>query len=166
MGAAILARRFPSAIVVYTGGSNDSFSEAPVGTETVRQILRGLGVDASRIILESQSRSTFENATLSSNLVEPKPGEKWILVTSAIHMPRAIGAFRKAGFSVIAYPVGYRTSGRRSDYWQLQTDAGNGLTMTDAAIHEWAGLVAYRLTGKIDSLFPGPAYGFHGRGKP
>ena len=70
-----------------------------------------LDVPQDRIIVERKSRNTVENAAFTKQLVMPKPGERWLLVTSAMHMPRAVGVFRKAGFAVDAYPVGYQTAG-------------------------------------------------------
>lgn len=105
------------------------------------------------MIVEDRARSTAENATYTRELVSPKPGQRWLLVTSA--MPRSIGCFRKAGFPVEAYPVNYTTTGRRSD-WTLSDSIGGGLKRTDAALHEWIGLIAYRLSGRTDHLFPAP----------
>ena len=70
-----------------------------------------LGIPAERIELEDRSRNTVENAVFTRALVNPKPNERWLLVTSAAHMPRAIGTFRQAGFPIEAYPVDWRTSG-------------------------------------------------------
>jgi len=83
------------------------------------------------------------------------------LVTSAFHVPRAMGLFRKAGRTLDPYPVDWRTRGW-SDVYKLQTDWIAGLELTDTAAHEWLGLIAYRLTGKIDELFPSPCCGRSG----
>ena len=86
---------------------------------------------------------------------QPKPGERWLLVTSAWHMPRSMGVFRKAGFDVEPWPVDYRTA----DAWDLLRlfDApADGLKRLDTAVREWIGLVSYRVTGRSDALFPGP----------
>ena len=114
-----------------------------------------LGVPPDRITLESRSRNTAENAVYSKALVAPKPGERWLLVTSAMHMPRAIGAFREAGFPVEAYPVDYKTNGWQ-DLGSLVGSLSAGLRQTDTALHEWIGLIAYRLTGKSSALLPAP----------
>ena len=107
-----------------------------------------------RITIDEQSRNTIENAVFSHLLASPKPDERWILVTSAAHMPRAIAVFRAAGFPVEAYPVDYQTDGR-NDVIGLHS-LPEGLEMTDQAIHEWAGLVIYRLAGRTSKLFPAP----------
>ena len=114
-----------------------------------------LGVAHERITAEEQSRNTIENAVFSRLLADPKPGERWVLVTSASHMPRAIAAFRAAGFPVEAYPVNWYTQGRR-DAAKLFTSFAGGLAMTDYAVHEWFGLAAYWLTGRTSELFPAP----------
>ena len=74
-------------------------------------IFEGLGVASSRLLMERQSRNTQENAEFSKAMVAPKPGERWLLVTSAFHMPRSVGLFRKAGFAVEPYPVDWRVGG-------------------------------------------------------
>jgi uncharacterized SAM-binding protein YcdF (DUF218 family) len=112
-------------------------------------------VPASRLTLESRSRNTIENAVYSKASAQPKPGERWLLVTSALHMPRAMGAFRQAGFAVEAYPVDYQTNGWR-DMLDVIGGVSRGLARTDDALHEWIGLIAYRVTGKTSELLPGP----------
>ena len=106
-------------------------------------------------MLESESRTTAENATFTRQLVSPKPGERWLLVTSAFHMPRSMGAFRKAGFEVEAYPVDWRSRGW-SDLASPFSSLSMGLARTDTAVHEWTGLIAYWMTGRSSELFPGP----------
>jgi uncharacterized SAM-binding protein YcdF (DUF218 family) len=150
-----LARRYPDARIIFSGGSSalipDGTPEAPFA---VREF-EALGIPHERITAEEQSRNTVENAVFSHLLAEPKPGERWLLVTSAYHMPRAIAAFRAAGFPVEAYPVDWRTRGP-IDAVRPFTSLGAGLRRTDTAVREWVGLAAYRLTGKTTELFPAP----------
>jgi len=150
-----LARRYPNARIVFTGGTSSLDSNTPLEAPVAVKELLALGVAHDRITAEEQSRNTIENAVFSHLLADPKPGERWILVTSAAHMPRAIAVFRAAGFPVEAYPVDYRTRGR-DDAARLHTSLPEGLEMTDHAIHEWAGLIIYRLTGRTTELFPAP----------
>jgi uncharacterized SAM-binding protein YcdF (DUF218 family) len=150
-----LARRYPNARIVFSGGTSSLDPDAPLEAPVAVKELEALGVAHDRITTDEQSRNTIENAVFSHLLANPKPGERWILVTSAAHMPRAIAVFRAAGFPVEAYPVDYRTRGR-DDATRLHTSLAEGLEMTDQAIHEWAGLVVYRLTGKTLELFPAP----------
>ena len=70
-------------------------------------------------------------------------------------MPRAIGAFRQAGFDVEAWPVDYRTRGR-ADLARPFDKVSEGLRRVDVASREWAGLLAYWLMGRSDALFPAP----------
>lgn len=150
-----LARRFPNARIVFSGGSGNlienSVPEAPIAGH----LLERFGVARERVLLESGSRTTDENASLVRQMVSPKPGERWLLVTSAFHMPRSIGVFRHAGFAVEAYPVDWRTRGwvdAAAPFDKLST----GLARTDVAVHEWIGLFAYWLTGRSSGLFPSP----------
>jgi uncharacterized SAM-binding protein YcdF (DUF218 family) len=144
-----LAREFPQARLAYSGPGEDSDAEA-----LLKKFAR-LGGDRERVIMERQSRNTFENAVHSKALIKPNSNERWLLVTAALHMPRAIGCFRRVGFKVEAYPTLY-TTGDRSG---LQTGFGPGahaLDRLDAAMKEWIGLVVYRLTDKTNQLFPAP----------
>ena len=150
-----LARRYPNARIVMTGGSGALiFDESSEAVFAVRQ-LEALGVAHDRITAEEQSRNTIENAVFSRLVVNPKPGERWLLVTSAYHMPRAMGVFRAADFPVEAYPVDWRTRGP-ADLVRPFSSLSDGLQRTDTAAHEWVGLLAYWITGKTAALFPGP----------
>jgi len=150
-----LARRFPQAKIVFSGGNANLMTPGAPEAEFAGRLLREFGVDARRVTLESRSRTTDENARFSSDLLAPKAGERWLLVTSAFHMPRAVGAFRAAGFAVEAYPVDWRTRGWADAVWPFRR-LSLGLARSDAAVHEWIGLVAYWLTGRSSSLLPGP----------
>lgn len=155
IAGAALARRYPNARVVFSGGSANLISNDAREADYAGAIFEGLGVDKSRLIMERASRNTQENAEFSKALVVPKDGERWLLVTSAFHMPRSVGLFRKAGFAVEPYPVDWRV-GSRDDLMTPSHIVVEGLARTDLAIREWMGLIAYRLTGKIDEFLPGP----------
>jgi uncharacterized SAM-binding protein YcdF (DUF218 family) len=152
--AAMLARRYPDARLVYTGGGNSLVGAPSSEAEDAKKMFVALGIAPERIQLETRSRNTDENARFTRDLVAPKPDETWLLVTSAYHMPRSMGLFRHNGFKVVAYPVDYHTYGDSQDWWPR--DAPSGLRLFDIALHEWVGLLAYRLSGKIDEFFPGP----------
>lgn len=154
IAAAALARKYPNARVVFTGGSPRLVSDAREA-DYAAAIFESLGIEKSRLIMERQSRNTLENAEFTKALVAPKPGERWVLVTSAFHMPRSIGLFRKTGFPVEPYPVDWRVGSRRAAF-SFTALALDGLSRTDLATREWLGLIAYRAAGQIDDLLPGP----------
>jgi uncharacterized SAM-binding protein YcdF (DUF218 family) len=118
-------------------------------------LFESFGIARERLTPEDKSHNTVENALFSKALADPKPGERWLLVTSAYHMPRAIGIFRRAGFAVDAYPVDWRTRGRVDLVMPFDSLTG-GLRRTDTAVREWVGLAAYRITGQSSALFPAP----------
>src|SRR5262249_13707033 len=120
---------------IYSGGGH----EAELG----RKLLMQLGVASDRIFIEDQSRTTAENAKFSKMLAAPKASEKWALVTSAYHMPRAVGAFRAVGFLVEAYPVDFLKPKEGHEYSKI-------------AFREYIALIAYWLSGKSNELFPSP----------
>jgi uncharacterized SAM-binding protein YcdF (DUF218 family) len=155
IAAAELARQYPNARIVYSGGNanlvgDDSAKEA----DYALSMLESLGVAKARLTAERLSRNTVENAEFVKTVANPKEGERWLLVTSAFHMPRSIGLFRRAGFKVEAYPVDWRAS--PSQALSFSSVAMNGLERTEVAMREWIGLAAYRLTGKTDDFLPGP----------
>lgn len=150
-----LALRHPDAKVVFAGGAAGFLSREEAAAGPVAEFLADAGVARDRIVIEDKSRTTYENALFTRDLVEPQAGQRWYLVTSAFHMPRAIGLFRKAGFDVVAYPVDFRTRGA-GDATRFFERIPLGLFLVDLAVKEWQGLVAYRALGRIDEVFPAP----------
>jgi uncharacterized SAM-binding protein YcdF (DUF218 family) len=150
-----LARKYPAARIIFTGGNASLFENITPESAVAYRLFVALGIAPDRIIAEDQSRNTIENAVFSRLIAQPKPNERWLLVTSASHMPRAIAVFRAAGFAVEAFPVDYRTRGPR-DATRPFSSVAFGMAQVDLAMHEWTGLLAYRLTGKTTELFPAP----------
>ncbi|MDO9381786.1 MAG: YdcF family protein [Hyphomicrobiaceae bacterium] len=151
-----LALKHPESRVIFTGGVGGLLSGGTDAATPIGQLLQDWGIAADRIVLEGKSRNTLENAEFTRALVDPKRGERWLLVTSAYHMPRAMGVFRHAGFAVEPHAVDFRTHGE-VDVMRLFETVGDGLRRTDMVFKEWIGLLVYRLTGRTDELFPGPA---------
>ncbi len=151
-----LARRYPEARIVFTGGSawngGDGYTEAAV----IGQFLDRQGVMEGRVLLEDRARSTRENALFSLALAQPRSGQRWLLVTSAMHMPRAMGVFRAVGWPGLeAWPVDYRSTGRFGLLAEPAMAARLG--ELDDAAYEWGALLYYRLLGYTDAILPGPA---------
>ena len=149
----VLSRPYPDARIVVTGGTGTLVLEGESDGDTAPRLLTALGVEPERLLLENQSRNTHENALFTRELLQPKPGETWLLVTSAFHMPRSIGLFRKAGFDVVPWPADYRTAGTET-LGLAQDNVADSLQNLSLAIREWIGLIAYRLTGRIDGILP------------
>jgi uncharacterized SAM-binding protein YcdF (DUF218 family) len=156
IAAAVLARQYPNARILFTGGSANLLSNDAKEADYAGALFESLGVAKARLTMERRSRNTQENVEFSKAMVAPKSGERWLLVTSAFHMPRSVGLFRKAGFAVEPYPVDWRVGGK-SDLLAFFPVADDGLGRTEIALREWMGLIAYRASGKIDELLPGPA---------
>lgn len=153
--AVILARRYPQAKIIFSGGDAGLVRSLGIEAPWALRLLHDLGVPQDRLTAEDRSRNTIENAIYSKELAKPKKGERWLLVTSAYHMPRSIGVFRRVGFEVEAYPVDWRTRGM-SDALRPFNSIGDGLRRTDTAVREWVGLFVYWLTGRSSELFPAP----------
>lgn len=146
--------------LVVAGGSDERLREAGrlarqwahlrlfvsgAGPDDMVWSLLGGGIARERVTIENLSRKTFENAVNSHRLVAPAPHERWLLVTSAVHMARTTGAFRRVGFNTEPWPVHDLASSPEAALAQAK--------------HEWLGLAWYWMLGRVDTLFPGPAPG-------
>jgi uncharacterized SAM-binding protein YcdF (DUF218 family) len=147
-----LARQYPNAKLVFTGGSGSMIYQDYKAADVARKLFDKLGLDLSRVTFERNSRNTYENVVLSKELIGPKPGEKWILITSARHMPRAVGIFCKVGWSVIPYPVDHRIMPGK--LFRIDVNLSGHLQDLTIGVKEWVGLVAYYLSGKTTALIP------------
>jgi uncharacterized SAM-binding protein YcdF (DUF218 family) len=144
-----LSRDYPKARLIFSG-----FHATDPIDKFMLKIFALLGGDSARVYMEPRPRTTSEDALYTAALLKPKPTERWLLVTSALHMPRAVGCFRAAGFQAEPYPVEFRTV--RSHLFTGFSPGSAALSDLDTAAKEWIGLVAYRLMGKTDALFPEP----------
>ncbi|WP_224703345.1 YdcF family protein [Devosia aquimaris] len=149
-----LARLYPDARVLVSGGSGALEGEVLPEAEIAARLFIDMGIDRDRLMLEDQSRNTDENADLTRDLLGAVDGQV-LLVTSAFHMPRSVGLFRKAGLSVIPWPTDYRSTGQEGIGVDIVNPVLNFVT-TGVALKEWIGLLAYWATGRIDSALPGP----------
>jgi uncharacterized SAM-binding protein YcdF (DUF218 family) len=156
VAAVELYRRYPQARILFAGGNANVIVKGPSESGFAVRLFEDLGVPNDHIAVDSVSRNTEENAVNARKIADPKPGERWLLVTSALHMPRAIGLFRAAGFPVEPYPVDWRTGGWR-ELAGLPSFSLGGFNHLDPAAHEWEGLFYDWMTGRTKTLFPGPA---------
>jgi uncharacterized SAM-binding protein YcdF (DUF218 family) len=149
-----LARRYPMAKHVFTGGSIELINDRDTEADIVRRIFARLGLDTTRILFEDRSRNTWENARYSYDMIKPEPEELWILITSARHMPRAIGTFRQAGWkNLLAFPIDYVT-GEGAPPIVPSFGLGANLGVLGEAIREYIGLFVYWYLGRTNALFP------------
>ena len=152
-----LARRYESLKILLVGGPNTVLTNPTPDAEIVKKIMVDLGIPRGRIITEPRSRNTYQNAARTRELGLIRAGEEkqWLLITSAYHMPRAVGCFRQNGLNLTPYPVNYMTGGQKTLYKPFYY-AMDGITLTDLAVKEWLGLLAYRVSGRLSGLFPAP----------
>lgn len=150
-----LAQLYPTAKILISGGSGYMFPQGDTEAAAGARFFRDFGIDAARIVEEDGSRNTEENAQFTKQTLNPQPGDTWLLVTSAYHMPRSVGLFRKAGFPVIPWPTDNFTAGNET--FELRFDQpSENLSVATRAMREWVGLLVYWATGRIDDLVPAP----------
>ena len=150
-----LARRYPSAKIVFTGGYGAMFGQNLSEADLIERHVSELGLQPGRVVFERLSRNTKENADFTRDMLTPHPNERWLLVTSAWHMPRSMGLFRKAGWKVEAYPVGWISAPGYASA-TLAVEASGHLGKFDMMVREWIGLIAARLIGQSDEFLPSP----------
>lgn len=148
-----LAQRYPTARIVLTGGSGAlGVGEVDAEATTMQRFLLAFGISPERLVLEGASRNTDENAEYTRQLLGQSPGNV-VLVTSAFHMPRSIGLFRKVGIEAIAWPTDYRSTGEGG--WRIDAvEPVSNLETASVAMKEWIGLVVYHWTGRIAEILP------------
>lgn len=147
----MLGRQYPDAKLVFSGGAHPRNAPAPTEADIVRDFVRALSMDDGRILYEARSLNTLENALFSRDMVHPDGKQQWILITQAISMARAVAVFRHAGWNVIPFPAGYLSN---RDGHSVSLNPLGELRLASVALHEWGGLLAYRLMGYTDELLP------------
>ena len=155
IAAATLARKYPQARIIYSGGTASLTGKGAREADFAVQLFSDLGISPERVEVERNSRNTEENAIFSMQMAAPKPGERWLLVTSAFHMPRSVGLFRHVGFPIEPVPAGWFTKGSEIEFGF--GSFASGVYLVNIAAREWIGLVAYRIVGKTDEVFPSPS---------
>lgn len=143
--AAALRRQQPQLKLLFTGGEGELFGTGLSEAERAKVFFEGQGIAATQILFESASRTTYENAVLSKQLPGLDSSQRWLLLTTASHMPRSMATFRKVGWNVTAYPVDFR-AGQATPWTQYSLD--QGVKKWRVGLHEIVGLLAYRLSGR------------------
>ena len=140
-----LLQQTPGLRLLFTGGDGELFTGSFTEAQRAARFFARMGIAPERLLLESASRNTYENAVFSARLPGVDPQQPWLLLTSAWHMPRAMASFQKAGWNVTPYPVDYRSGSATpwTEYSMVE-----GARKWQLVLHELAGLLTYRLTGR------------------
>jgi uncharacterized SAM-binding protein YcdF (DUF218 family) len=149
--AVVLARRYPETRIVFSGGAG-MLDPGEAEAATAERFFLAMGIAPERMVLEDQSRNTDENADLTASLLGDTGGTA-MLVTSAFHMPRSVGLFRRVGLDVVPWPTDYRSAGQEGFGMDFANPI-NSLDISSIALKEWIGLAVYHWTGRIDSMLP------------
>ena len=152
--ALVLARIYPDAPIIFSGGIGSLTGGAEKEADTARRFFLSQGISTERLILEGEARNTAENASLTESLLADYSGPA-LLVTSAFHMPRSMGLFRAENIEIIPWPVDYRSTGTET-FRFVFGDAAENFSLATTAMREWIGLVAYSATGRISEVLPSP----------
>ena len=146
-------KKYPDAKLVFSGGNNKILKNNHSEADIARSMLVAIGYGLSNVIFENKSQNTYENFLYSKDLVNPQNGENWIVITSAFHMPRAIGTAQKTGWdNIIAYPVDYRFPNSTKISELLSFKILRNFKLMNIVMHEYLGIIVYRFTEKM--VFP------------
>ena len=148
-----LAQKFPDSSILVSGGDGSISGVYEGDAAASERFFPLFGVGRDRLIEETQSRTTFENAVNTKEFLASQGLSKCLLITSGFHMPRSVGIFRKLGIDIVPWPTDYRTDGQVRpglDFTQPNLNAQNMAT----AIREWYGLIGYYLAGRTSELYP------------
>ncbi len=138
-----LMRKFPNFELIFSGGEGRLVPTGTTEAELAGVFYTEQGLDMKRVTLESQSKTTRENAQRVAALLGERCKQPWLLLTSAWHMPRSMAEFQSVGCDVTAYPVDFRTGKETS--W-VEYSMARSLMSWQTALHEWLGILVYELT--------------------
>ena len=147
-----LAKKHPKAKLIFIGGSGSMLEQNLKEADVAKKLYQQQGFDTNRIVFERKSRNTFESAINGTELIQPVKNEKWLLITTAWHMPRSVSVFCKAGWSVIPFPVDHSVD--KDNIFTIEFNLLDNLRTLKTAIKEWVGLFAYYVTGKTTAIYP------------
>jgi len=147
-----LSQLYPDARLVFSGGNASTDKDSPTEAQIAETYFLKSGISPERLLIERTSRNTAENVSYSKRLANPQSSEAWLMITTAYHMPRAIGIFCQQNWKVIPYPVDHKTL--PSKLYQPEFSLIEHANHLVLASHEWLGLLAYFLSGKTHQLFP------------
>jgi uncharacterized SAM-binding protein YcdF (DUF218 family) len=140
-----LLRRNPELQVVFTGGEGRLMETGPTEARRAQLFFDSQGLAQNKVLYESASRNTYENAVLTAQFPGIDTTKPWLLLTSAWHMPRSMATFAKAGWNVTAYPVDFRT-GTETPWTEYSMK--RGVERWQLALHELLGLLMYQLASR------------------
>lgn len=149
-----LANQYPDKKIVFTAGNPENGSKVTIASVAKDFYKNMTGKEPpSNIIFDDKSETTFQCAENTYNLIHPEPEDKWVLVTSAAHLPRAMGAFQSVGWKkLIPYPIDYRTTGQYNINFGFSIY--HGLMTWSIVTYEIIGILYYRLTGLTKKIIP------------
>lgn len=141
----LLSNKAP--ILMVTGGNVFPQPGYLTEAEYTKYMILPWGVQEEQFLMETASRNTWENAVYSWRMLSPKKVTRVILVTSAFHMPRSVGSFKKAGFEVVPAPVDFNGMMMNQPTVLKWLPDSGALARTSMVIREYLGLWVYKLRG-------------------
>jgi len=145
--AVILSKKYPSALLVFTGGSGHMVGREGEEALAFITLFEQMDVIDNEVLLETEAKNTWQNAINTIAMVKDRNITNWLLVTSAFHMSRSIGSFSKAGLEVIAWPTDYRAETLKFPW--ITANSTEQFSKMNILIHELIGILAYKLTGRL-----------------
>lgn len=145
----VIKKSQPKKIIFSGGTSKQNFESSHAFV--AKKFFHEMEINTNNIYFEYKSRNTYENIFNSKITVNPKKNEKWIIITSSFHMPRAMKVADKLEWRLIPYPVDYRTAKNFSGF-HFSFNLLNNINSLDLALHEYVGLISYYLLGRTNEI--------------
>lgn len=139
-------------MLIISGGDGSLTQQYKPEARVLRDFSLEWGLPRNQILIDDKSRNTYENAVFTAELLENQKVEKLLLITSAFHMVRSRGCFRKVGLDVDVYPVDYMAANKGDDFRRF-LPSSSSLAKTNLVIHELIGIFVYGITGRADYKF-------------
>jgi uncharacterized SAM-binding protein YcdF (DUF218 family) len=135
--------------ILITGGSGSLNHQQYKEADFVKEQLEQMGIPAADILSENQSRNTFENASYTEKILDSAQLKgPYLLITSALHMKRALAVFHKQQIPVVGYPCNFTAINNTPDFSEAVLPSYNAFEGWDNYLKEVVGLLIYKLTGK------------------
>ena len=146
-----IIKQFPNAKVIFSGGSNKLINNNYTESDNAKQFFNEMDISQNKIIYENKSRNTFENIFLSKQISNYKKGEVWIVISSAYHLNRAILVAEKLDWKLLPYATDFQQPKKINFFPNF--NLFSNLAAIQLASHEWVGLIAYYLMGRISKIY-------------
>lgn len=138
--------------LIFVGGQEQATQELYLESTSLKTLVKMADLPSNQVFINDQSNDTYDNATKAKKILAAQQLNHSLLITSAAHMPRALGVFQQQQINITPFPVEYKLS--NESHWFSPISLVKKLYLIEYGVHEWLGLAKYYLLGMTPSFFP------------